>query len=286
MTDSGPDPQFFDIADAPQRVDGKMIALGAYAIENPRILLNSASAAHPHGLANASGLVGAYMMTHTGGQVFGLFKEATNPYMGRTGGELWSQAHYASDEQTNGYIGGYQWLGATAAKPNDLLGICMMRPDLFGKPLDEFLKTASRHLVANTALGNDLPDAANRVTLSDEKDARGFPLAQVTHGIGPNQTKMREAALKQGEEIMNAAGAYDVWTNPKADQHIMGGAIMGADATTSVTDAYGQTHDVPNLVILGSSVFPTSGAVNPTFTIHALTLRTAEHVIADWSSFA
>ena len=94
-----------------------MIALGAYAIENPRILLISASDAHPDGLANSSGLVGAYMMAHVGGQVFGLFEEETKPYMGRTGGELWSQAQYTSDEKTNGYIGGYQWLGATAAKP-------------------------------------------------------------------------------------------------------------------------------------------------------------------------
>ncbi len=278
--------EFFDAAGATQQVDGKVIALGAYAIENPRILLNSASSAHPHGLANSSGLVGAYMMTHVGGQVFGLFKEETAPYMGRSGGELWSQAHYTSDEKTNGYIGGYQWLGATAAKPNDLLGISMMRPDLFGKDLDDFLKTASHHLVSNTALGNDLPDAANRVTLSDRKDSRGFPLAQVTHGIGPDSTRMREAALKKGQEIMQAAGAYDVWTNPRADQHIMGGAIMGADASASVTDGYGQTHDIPNLVILGSSVFPTSGAVNPTFTICALTLRTAEHVIADWANIA
>ena len=43
---------------------------------------------------------------------------------------------------------------------NDLLGICMTRPDLFGAPLDAFLKSASQHLVSNTALGNDLPDEA------------------------------------------------------------------------------------------------------------------------------
>ena len=66
----------------------------------------------------------------------------------------------------------------------------------------------------------------------------------------------------------------------------MGGAIMGADAKSSVTDSYGQTHDVPNLVVLGSSVFPHSGAVNPTYTIHAVTLRTVEHVVSDWSNIA
>jgi choline dehydrogenase-like flavoprotein len=278
--------EYYDSSGTRQQIDGKVIALGAYAIENPRILLNSASPDHPNGLANSSGLVGAYIMAHTGGQVFGLFDEDTDPYMGRTGGELWSQAQYATDEKTNGYIGGYQWLGATAAKPNDLLGICMMRPDLFGKPLDDFLQKASHHLVSNTALGNDIADEANRVTLSDQKDAYGFPLAQVVHSIGDNQTKMRAAALDLGQKIMKAAGATEVWTNPKADQHIMGGVIMGTDATSSVTNSYGQTHDVPNLVILGSSVFPHSGAVNPTYTIHAVTLRTAEHVIADWSNIA
>jgi choline dehydrogenase-like flavoprotein len=278
--------EFYDFTGTKQQVDGRVIAMGAYAIENPRILLNSTSSDHPDGLANSSGLVGAYMMCHIGGQVFGLFDEETKPYMGRTGGELWSQAQYNSDEKTNGYIGGYQWLGATAAKPNDLLGICMMRPDLYGTKLDDFLKTASHHLVSNTALGNDLPDEANRVTLSDQKDQYGFPLAQVTHAIGPHQTKMREAALKLGQEIMQAAGANEVWINPKADQHIMGGLIMGTDAKTSVTDGFGMAHDVPNLAVLGSSVFPTSGAVNPTYTIHALTLRTAEHVIGEWSNIA
>jgi choline dehydrogenase-like flavoprotein len=152
--------------------------------------------------------------------------------------------------------------------------------------LDDFLQKASHHLVSNTALSNDLPDEANRVTLSEQKDPYGFPLAQVVRNIGDNQTKMRAAALDLGQKLMNAAGATEVWTNQKADQHIMGGAVMGTDATSSVTDSYGQTHDVPNLVVLGASVFPTSGAVNPTYTIHAVTLRTAEHVISDWSNIA
>lgn len=278
--------EFYDSTGTRYEIDGSVISLGAYAIENPRILLNSATADHADGLANSSGLVGAYMMTHIGGQVFGLFEDVTKPYMGRTGGELWSQAQYASDEKTNGYIGGYQWLGATAAKPNDLLGICMTRPELFGKPLDDFLKTASQHLVSNTALGYDVPEKDNRVTLTDQKDKFGFPLPQVTHSTNEQPAKMREAALNLGQQIMKAAGAKDIWTNPKANQHILGGAIMGSDPKESVTDAFGKTHDVANLIVTGSSVFPTSGAVNPTFTIHALTLRTAEHVISEWKNLA
>lgn len=278
--------EFYDETGTKQQIDTSVVALGAYAVENPRLLLNSATPAHPKGLANSSGLVGAYMMAHIGAQVFGLFEEETKPYLGRTGGELWSQAQYDSDEKTNGYIGGYQWLGATAAKPNDLLGIAMMRADLFGPKLDAFLQKATHHLVSNTVLGNDLPDAANRVSLSDQKDSYGLPLAQVTHGIGPNQTKMREAGLKLGQEIMHAAGAQEVWINPKANQHIMGGVVMGKDPQASVTDSFGLTHDVGNLLVLGSSLFPTSGAVNPTYTIHAVTLRAAMHVLDQWTHIA
>jgi choline dehydrogenase-like flavoprotein len=61
---------------------------------------------------------------------------------------------------------------------------------------------------------------------------------------------------------------------------------MGRTPKTSVTNEYGQTHDVRNLFVLGSSLFPTTGAVNPTFTISALTLRTADYLIQHWQSVA
>ena len=64
----------------------------------------------------------------------------------------------------------------------------------------------------------------------------------------------------------------------------MGGTIMGDDPQTSVANSYGQTHDVDNLFVLGTGLFPTGGAVNPTFTVHALTLRTVDYVLDNWAS--
>ena len=75
----------------------------------------------------------------------------------------------------------------------------------------------------------------------------------------------------------------EVWAGPPATQHIMGGMIMGSDPATSVCTSHGQTHDVPNLFVAGSSLFTTSGAVNPTFTIHALTMRSAEWINDNWA---
>jgi choline dehydrogenase-like flavoprotein len=62
-----------------------IVILASSALQNPRILLNSAGPRHPAGLANSGGLVGKFMMTHAAGNVFGLFKEKTENYRGVTG---------------------------------------------------------------------------------------------------------------------------------------------------------------------------------------------------------
>jgi choline dehydrogenase-like flavoprotein len=56
---------------------------------------------------------------------------------------------------------------------------------------------------------------------------------------------------------------------------------MGADPTTSVTDADGRTHDHPNLFLAGAGLFPTTGTGNPTLTLAALALRTSATIAAD-----
>jgi hypothetical protein len=68
--------------------------------------------------------------------------------------------------------------------------------------------------------------------------------------------------------------------------HLHGGAIMGPDASNSVTNGNGQTHEVPNLWMAGPCIFPTEGASNPTYTIFAAALRGAEHLAEHWESVA
>jgi choline dehydrogenase-like flavoprotein len=66
--------------------------------------------------------------------------------------------------------------------------------------------------------------------------------------------------------------------------HLMGGTIMGKSAADSVTNSYGQTHEIANLWIAGPEIFPTSGAPNPTYTILALSLRGAESLAENWGA--
>lgn len=120
--------------------------------------------------------------------------------------------------------------------------------------------------------------------MSNYKDKYGLPLARVIHDYGPDDIKCFEVGMKQGQEIFKAAGAYDVWVSGRANAHMMGGTIMGRSALTSVTNSHGQTQDIINLFIAGPGLFPTGGAVNPTFTIHALTLRSAKYILDNWSA--
>ncbi len=277
--------EYFDEAGQRQVQTAEVVVLAAFAFQNPRILLNSATDKHPRGLANSSDMVGRYMMGHSATNVFGLFSEDTQNYLGVNGGQLLCQENYAKDP-SKGYLSSSQWLIANALKPNDLLGIANARPDLFGNALHKFLDTASKNLGTMTFVGEKLPNADDRLVLSDKKDAHGLPLARVTHDFGPDDTQCFDAGMKQGREIFKAAGAHDVWTGGRVRMHSMGGVIMGERREASVTNSYGQTHDVANLFVAGSSLFPTSGAVNPTLTIHALTLRACEYMIDNWAGLA
>jgi choline dehydrogenase-like flavoprotein len=277
--------EYYDAQGQRHVQEASVVVLAAYAIQNPRVLLNSRTDKHPEGLANSSGLVGKYMMTHTAGNVYGLFQEETENYMGTTGGQLLSQENYKKDPRRS-YVNSSSWLIANALKPNDLLGIVNSRAELFGDALHDFLKTASHRLATMSFVGEDLPAPDNRLVLSDKKDRYGMPLARVTHSSGPESMKCYQAGMEQGQAIFRAAGGYEVWRGPRASMHTLGGVIMGRSRQASVTDSYGQTHDIPNLFVAGSSLFPTSGAVNPTFTIHALALRTSKHLLDKWSTLS
>jgi choline dehydrogenase-like flavoprotein len=69
--------------------------------------------------------------------------------------------------------------------------------------------------------------------------------------------------------------------HPLGGYHHMGTTRMGSDPRSSVADAHGRVHGLGNLFIAGSSLFPTGSWANPTLTIVALALRTAEQISRD-----
>jgi len=276
--------EYYDRQKQKQVQQADVVILAAFSAANPRILFNSKTDKHPNGLANSSGLVGHYMMAHHLSATWGMFDENIENHMGTTAAQFMCQDNYPKNSHKEAF-GSITWFIGTAMKPSDLLGFAGGHGDVFGAPLHDFMKQAARGLTRFGAQGEEIPVRENRIELTDEKDEFGFPLARIDHTMDPEAMKLFHFEVSLGHKIMQATAAKEVWSGQTPGfSHLLGGTIMGKTPTDSVVDSYGRTHDVANLFIAGPGNFPTEGAVNPTFTIHALSLRSAEYMTAHWGS--
>lgn len=139
------------------------------------------------------------------------------------------------------------------------------------------------HWASFGLLGEILPNADNRVTLAEEKDQWGLPVAKVTFNLYDNDKKLIEYGKQKVMDIMWAAGAREVVQEARY-AHLVGAARMGRDAESSVTDQFGRTHEIANLFICDASLMPTQGSANPGLTIMALAARIADYLIAQRDS--
>ena len=254
------------------------VVLCAFTVENVRILLNSGDANHPNGLANKSGTLGRYLMSHPAVGISGLFAEDMQNYLGATGGQLLCQD--AFDKQSDsGAFGSRHWEIGLALKPNDMLGIAMTRPDIFGDALHDFMQEGARHMGSMVGVCEDQPLPQNQIALAKEKDQYGYPLARIVYETSADGRKLWQKAAAEGVEIFKAAGAREAWHGPQGGQHIMGGTIMGTDPSMSVLNPVGQAHEVNNLFVGGPGVFPTGSAANSTFTAKAVAMKTAMFMV-------
>lgn len=259
----------------------KLVVLAASTPQNVRLLLASANARWPNGLANSNGRVGHGFTCHTIPSAYGVFDEPLDNFLGVPAGQLISQEGYGKRSRGEaGPFGSYQWGIAPSLKPNDLLGIANTRPDLYGTRLVEFLERDGPRLATLSAVCETLPGPERRLELASERDAHGVPLVRISNSLDRDAIALYEHASREGVAVLKAAGARESWNGILATSHALGGTVIGTDPATSVCDPFGRTHEIENLAIAGGSLFPTAGGGSPTFTIYALADRAAEHLLA------
>ena len=241
------------------------VFVSGYAIETPRLLLNSGN------LANSSDQVGRNLMVHPGEIVYGRFDRPLDSFVTPPVGVM-TMDPYPSDVE-RGFVRGF-WMNTYARFPfsfaESLVG---SNPDLWGRNLMDVLDEYA-HWGLLATLGEVLPHPDNRVTLAGETDENGVPVARITFSYGDNDRAIIDAERELAEKAMEAAGATRTLVS-HGTHHLLGTCRMGADPTTSVVGPDCRSHDVPNLWICDGSVFPTGGAVNPSLTIQAIATRTA-----------
>jgi choline dehydrogenase-like flavoprotein len=258
----------------------RLVVCAAGGIGNARLLLLSRSSMFPDGLANRSGLVGRGLMIHPGGYVIGWFDEDLKTWRGHNGSWLTCMEYYKSDP-TRGFVGGCRWSFHPTGGP---LATVLPGPGrgVWGVAQHHLVKERLGRGVAAGVMGEDFPEDHNRVDLSHElTDSVGLPAPRVTYRMSDNSRRMLDWNIERAVEMFEAAEASRIEVVPFTGQngHQMGTTRMGNDPERSVVDRWGRSHDVPNLFIVGAGVFVTGAAANPTSTLCALSLRTADHIV-------
>jgi len=259
----------------------KVVVLAGNGVGTARLLLLSAQAGHPDGLANSSGQVGRNLMHHPTGIVTGVFDEPLDGFKGPFAVSIYSQEFYETQAE-HPFIRGFQMQLIRSDGPlGTALGGYLPRvpwgDEHHTKFEDWFGRTANL-----TVTTEDLPDPDNRVTLDDELvDSSGIAAPNISYEVSDNTWAMLDWGAQRARQAFEAAGAETILQQrliAGAGFHLLGTARMGDDPATSVVDQWCRAHDAPNLLIVDGSVFVTAAALNPTSTIQAIALRAADHL--------
>jgi choline dehydrogenase-like flavoprotein len=262
---------------------GRTVVLAANAMETPKLMLLSKSPLHPKGLGNQHDNVGRYLMDHPTQLSWALAPMPVFPYRGplsTSGIEMLRDGSFRRKRAAFRIeIGndGWSW---PHGDPAVQAAAQAMGPGPLGA---RGLKTLGRRFerqVRLASLTEPLPDARNRVTLADEKDALGIPRPRINYRTGDYSLAGLAEARRMHDKLFAALRASDVhhWDGPQGAGHVMGTCRMGDDQRTSVVDAHLRVHGHANCFVIGTAVYPTVGTANPTLTLAGLSLRAVDAI--------
>lgn len=231
-------------------VHAQHVVLAAGAVNSAALLLRS-------GLANSSDQVGRNYMVHNSTFMVAIDpRHRNNVYFQKS---LAFNDWYEANDQAPFPLGNVQMLGKLQAEM-----IQGARPHV----PKSVLKYMTAHSIDMYLTSEDLPIPSNRVTLASS--------GQVEVSWKPTNLSAHSALVASTRRAVRRAGYPMVFSEKMGiatNSHQCGTLLMGTNAEASVVSTRGHTHDLSNVWVCDSSVFPTSAAVNPALTIAANALR-------------
>ncbi len=287
----------------PLSVSAQVYILATGGMENARILLLS-NKTNPAGLGNNRDMVGRFFMDHLllrpGAEI-----SLSDP---QTDYSLYSALHRVHDSQMFAILASPEGL-LRREKLNNFRLHLLRRPPRYSQPLGRVfsridgLKEEAKQLDANPLRQKNrdvaslhlvlepTPNPDSRIQLSSRKDLFDQQKIEVNwqtldRDLHNARRALELAALEFGRLGLGRAyadifGGAQRWPNNlEAGRHHCGTTRMSENEQTGVVDKNCKVHQLSNLFVAGSSVFPTIGYANPTLTIVALALRLADHTRA------
>ncbi|MEO8200475.1 MAG: GMC family oxidoreductase [Gemmatimonadota bacterium] len=279
-------------------VDAQIVVLAASACESARLLLNSRSSRFPQGLANSSGVVGKYLTDTTGTDVAGFIPAMMDHVPHNEDGTGGNHVYmpWWVDNKTLDFPRGYHievW-GGLYPPSYGFMGGIQEYPEGggFGKGLKDQYRKYYGATVGFSGRGEMIPNE-NSFCEIDPKvvDRWGIPVLrfhwkwsdyeykQVKHMQETFRSLIAEMGGKVFDAMPSAEDGYGI-ANGGSIIHELGVVRMGNDPKTSALNKYCQAHEVKNLFVADGGPFVSQADKNPTWTILALSMRTAEYIIA------
>jgi choline dehydrogenase-like flavoprotein len=265
-----------------RRVVAKVFILAANAIETAKLWLYSR-------LRNRSGQVGLNLMDHPARDVVFYYPEPVYPFRGpqnTSGIEAYRDGPFRKEHAAFRISVGNDGWGRTKHPFSVVHELLHASGDglLLGKALRaRIAETVSRMGRLSYAV-EMLPDSQNKVSLSSRTDALGLPVPSISFSVG---SYALDGLRVGGDVVTEIARAIPGASGIRAvippfgfhgSGHLMGTLRMAGSPERGVVDAFGNAFEHPNLYVCGASVFVTGAAANPTLTVAALALRTAQHI--------
>jgi choline dehydrogenase-like flavoprotein len=253
-----------------EQYSADLVVVACGALSSALLLLRSANAAHPSGVANSSGLVGRNYMRHNQSVLMALMREPNDTVFQKT--------LAVSDF----YFGADDW-----EYPLGLIQMCaaahgaQVRGEILPSWLEWLPKMPFEHLARHSMdfwlSSEDLPHPDNRIRYDGER---------IILELKENNMEGHHRLKKKLEHLLRGVGAHPVLLERApflgkgiaigGTAHQAGTARFGTDPATSVLDTDCKAHELDNLYLADASFFPSIGAVNPTLTLIANSLRVAE----------
>ncbi len=252
---------------------GDLVALCAGAANSAKILLNSASDAHPHGLANGSDQVGRNYMFHNCKAVVALAKEKNDTVFQKT---LGINDFYFGAPDYDYPAGNIQMIGKSNAE-----AMRGEKPRLTKLSPEWTLSDVAGHAVDFWLTTEDLPVPENRVTTDGDGNVHLAYTATNNDEADRLYQELRKILNHTGmadHHVLRKNFYMDMSIPVAGCAHQAGTCRFGTDPATSVLDTNCKAHELDNLYVVDTSFFPSIGAVNPALTAMANALRVGEYI--------
>lgn len=276
---------YFDADDRLQEQPADVVVVACGATESARLLLLSRSRLHPSGLGNRHDWVGRNLNGHTYTGAVGFFEQEIYDDVGP--GVCVSVCDY--NHGTPGLAGGGMLANEFIRLPFQFSDDQPPGTPSWGKAHKDFMRRYYRRHISVKGPTQDMPLWESRVQLDPKlKDHWDIPVLRLSGDRHPHTIEIANRQAERAEAWLREAGAIATHQaraghGLSGGQHQSGTCRMGRDPRTSVVDASGRVHDVPNVFVIDASVHVTNGGFNPVLTIFANAFRCADLLTRAWS---